>query len=187
MRYARQLYGLASLLVLLPLTSGCVTYGEAEARQAARQREDILLLQEDIRRLEGRLEGLEMQQESLRGELALLHDNQSRQVEEQTQSLRRTVQSLEKRMSGLEAARDKDKQEIIDRLSERIGQLMKKSGPARTRPATSGYGYEHVVQPGETLSEIAGAYGVTTRVIIEANQIENPDHLRVGQTLFIPD
>jgi LysM repeat protein len=44
-----------------------------------------------------------------------------------------------------------------------------------------------VVKPGETLSEIAKAYGVRISVITKSNNLKNPDDLRVGQTLFIPE
>jgi len=36
-------------------------------------------------------------------------------------------------------------------------------------------------------SRTAAAYGVTVRSIVEANDIPNPDRLRVGQKLFIPE
>ena len=54
-------------------------------------------------------------------------------------------------------------------------------------PAVSSTGIEHVVQPGETLSQIAAAYGVKMDVIARVNNISNPASIRVGQKLFIPD
>ncbi len=44
----------------------------------------------------------------------------------------------------------------------------------------------HVVQPGDTLSGIAQAYGVDTAAIMSANNIANGNQLRVGQKLTIP-
>lgn len=44
----------------------------------------------------------------------------------------------------------------------------------------------HVVQPGETLSSIARQYGVTYQAIMEANGMEDPSLLEVGQELVIP-
>lgn len=55
------------------------------------------------------------------------------------------------------------------------------------RPAPSGYGYEHKVQAGETLSEIARAYNVRINAIIDANNLTDPDQLKVGKLLFIPE
>ena len=61
---------------------------------------------------------------------------------------------------------------------------------ARIRESRSsgGYtqGYEHVVKSGETLSQIATQYGVTVQVIVDANELADPNALRVGQKLFIP-
>jgi len=47
-------------------------------------------------------------------------------------------------------------------------------------------GGTHVVQPGESLFIIAERYGVTVALIVEANQIENPDLIQAGQVLIIP-
>lgn len=47
-------------------------------------------------------------------------------------------------------------------------------------------GYEHVVRSGETLSVIARQYGVTIQAIVEANELADPNTLRLGQKLFIP-
>jgi LysM repeat protein len=44
----------------------------------------------------------------------------------------------------------------------------------------------HVVQPGETLSEIAIQYGVTPNEIVKANNLSNPRHIVSGQKLIIP-
>jgi LysM repeat protein len=48
-------------------------------------------------------------------------------------------------------------------------------------------GYEHVVKVGETLSQIAAAYKVKAQAIIDANNITNPNTVRPGQKLFIPE
>jgi uncharacterized membrane protein len=44
----------------------------------------------------------------------------------------------------------------------------------------------HIVQPGETLSSIARQYGVTSQAIMEANGLDDPNLLEVGQELIIP-
>jgi nucleoid-associated protein YgaU len=45
----------------------------------------------------------------------------------------------------------------------------------------------YVVQRGDQLKDIAARYGVSMRAIIQNNRIKDPDSLRVGQTLTIPD
>jgi LysM repeat protein len=51
------------------------------------------------------------------------------------------------------------------------------------QPAPGG---THIVQPGETLFSIGLLYGVPYLEIAAANDMENPDLLRVGQELIIP-
>ncbi len=46
--------------------------------------------------------------------------------------------------------------------------------------------FMYTVTRGDTLHSIANRYGVTVQQIIELNQIENPDMIRVGQQLMIP-
>lgn len=45
---------------------------------------------------------------------------------------------------------------------------------------------EYVVQPGETVSEIAEFFGVSARTILWANNLSSYGVIKVGQTLFIP-
>jgi len=44
----------------------------------------------------------------------------------------------------------------------------------------------HIVQAGETLIGIAQRYGVSQSVIMEVNNIQNPDQITAGQSLIIP-
>jgi LysM repeat protein len=44
----------------------------------------------------------------------------------------------------------------------------------------------YTVQAGDTLSEIAAEFGVTVDAIAEANDIEDPSLIRIGQVLVIP-
>ena len=44
----------------------------------------------------------------------------------------------------------------------------------------------HVVQRGETVTKIAKQYGVTVQQIVDANDLDNPSQISVGQELIIP-
>ena len=57
---------------------------------------------------------------------------------------------------------------------------------ATAAPAPGSTGIVHVVQAGETLIGIAQKYGVTVSVILQANQIEDANQIRVGDQLIIP-
>lgn len=44
----------------------------------------------------------------------------------------------------------------------------------------------HVVQPGNTLAAIAATYNTTTTALIDANELDAPETLVVGQALVVP-
>lgn len=78
------------------------------------------------------------------------------------------------------------------------GQKIELSGTTATQPtktstvaATSSAAVEksgqHVVQNGETLSEISAHYGVSLAALEQANGISNPDQIVAGQVLTIPN
>jgi LysM repeat protein len=52
--------------------------------------------------------------------------------------------------------------------------------------APSSQPYVHVVQPGESLSQIAEQYGVSSTDIMDANGITDPNLIAAGQELIIP-
>jgi soluble lytic murein transglycosylase-like protein len=45
----------------------------------------------------------------------------------------------------------------------------------------------YVVRPGDTLSAIAARHGTTVRALVDANRLSDPNLIRVGQLLRIPD
>jgi len=94
------------------------------------------------------------------------------------------VAGLEAKIRAIDAAREKDKQVILDTLAKELANL----GTSRaTRPAGAAEGgTEHVVARGETLSTIAKTYGVTADAVAKANGITNPNTIQVGQKLVIP-
>ena len=57
---------------------------------------------------------------------------------------------------------------------------------ASTSTAAAGEAVVHVVQPGESLNDIAENYGVSPAAIAQANNLANRNLLRVGQELTIP-
>jgi LysM repeat protein len=44
----------------------------------------------------------------------------------------------------------------------------------------------YVIGPGETLSEIASQFGLSTTKLIDLNDIQNPKRVRAGQKILVP-
>lgn len=172
-------------LLLAALGGGCITAEDPAARM--REREDFLLLQDRLNRAEGRLETLEMEYQRLTQAMDGMEAGRGEAGVQQRGVLTR-MDSLEQRLAALDAARERDRQAIVEQLSGRIADVMRSGSrpPVAAGGAGSGVGYEHTVQPGETLSAIASAYKVSVKAIIDTNNLKDPDHLRQGQQLFIP-
>jgi len=171
--------------ILAIFLSGCATY-EGGANSAVQDREDMLLLREDVNRCKSRLETMEIEQKQILNEIQQLRarDGDDSRIDE-----------LERRIAALDAARSSDRKEIVDQISANVSKMMrssaasKKAAPKTTSTAassSSATGYEHVVQDGETLSAIASAYKTKLSAIIEANDLKKPYVIRQGQKLFIP-
>lgn len=66
------------------------------------------------------------------------------------------------------------------------------TGAAASAPAASegstppAAGTEYVIQVGDSLSGVADRFGVPVAAIVEANNLDNPDFVFVGQRLIIP-
>ena len=164
-------------IVLLPavlLLAGCATMQtpqQARTAQAAQTQEQMIARENQLR-MSGRIESLEMEIGRLSQELDAMRGQ------------------FDMRCAAIEQKSEADKREMVSKITAELDRMIKQAAPApatQTATKTSGYGYEHIVRPGETLSTIAKAYNVTTKAIIDANKISNPNILSVGQKLFIPE
>jgi LysM repeat protein len=87
---------------------------------------------------------------------------------------------LEARIKAVDAARERDKQIILDTLAKELATL---TATRHGAPTPAG---EHIVQKGETLSAIAAKYNTTADALVRANNLNNPHAIQVGQKLIIP-
>jgi LysM repeat protein len=161
---------LFAVFIVTSLLNGCMTYQPSRTAQV-RQTEDQLIQQENQRRMAGRIETLELEISRISRELDALR------------------QTLDARVTNIESKSEEDKRQIIARLTAQLEKLMAKTPAPAPAPSGGGamQGYEHIVQQGDTLSTIAKAYNVTTKVLIDVNKLKNPDRLSIGQKLFIPE
>ena len=161
-------------------STGCTTVSSQRRRtQEMRERAEIENLKDNVAGMEARLNGIEDAQQAIYVQIESLQAA----VDRSESDHRRSIDSLQQTLKAAKVSRARDQQATIDTLSERMAGIMQSQSRGR---AISEEGYEHVVQSGETLSEIASAYNVRTSVIVEANDLSNPDSIRTGQTLFIP-
>src|SRR4030042_6209488 len=58
--------------------------------------------------------------------------------------------------------------------------------PPRVLPTLRSQTEEYIVQPGDNLAMIAQRYNLTVDLLVEANNIANPNYFEGGQLLVIP-
>jgi len=170
---------------------GCVTTQDAGPPAASQA--DVGYLRNEIHRLNARLEATDAELGRLQGELMSSQSTQpSMATLSQLQTVKDEVDDLQGQIRAVDTARAKDKKQIYDDLTKKISKMLKSSSSSsyssRSRPRSgSQSGIEHEVKAGQTLSQIASAYGVTTRILVEENGLKSADAIYAGQKLFIPE
>ncbi|MCX6996423.1 MAG: LysM domain-containing protein [Kiritimatiellaeota bacterium] len=198
-----------ALAVVFVALAGCATFTDAPVRQATQEREDFLLMQEQIRKVSGRMEGAELEAQQLRTDLDNLKAAQQRTTAAAAElpTLRAGLGDLDQRLRALETAREKDKQELVEILSRKMEQIMgggagaapgRKGGSGKKTPGYGGpsarpdngvgaaAGQTYEAKAGDTLSGIAATHGVKLRALLEANGLTDANRLRAGQKLNLP-
>lgn len=187
--YRKLYFALTVILGLSFINTGCVANKHEQQMRMQQQREDSLVMQEDLRRIRSRLESLEQDMMRLSQFVNESNADQAQAYQSQVQAMNTSLDDLQKQIRIVDANRERDKKEVVDALSSKIASMMRtqssRSSSRSSRPI-SGEGYEHVVEAGETLSAIAKAYSVRSDDIVRANNLKSADMLYVGQTLFIP-
>ncbi len=171
--------------LVMAVSGGCHAPHHARSAPDPRIQTDIGNLQQSVERLNKRMEVVQHEQERLLRELEQLR----RDSDKQSSDLRDMRSGMQIRFDEIDRERAADREFIIEEMTGRIGRHLTSVSSAGRTAAGAGpeRGRYHEVRAGETLSEIAVAYGVRLNVVLQANEIENPDRLQVGQRLFIPD
>jgi LysM repeat protein len=169
--------------LLCVLTSGCASLFTEQQQTAELQSYQISALKAEVSRLKEQVSAMDRAQQEIFQRLQTTSTGDQAELRD----LKASVSRLEQTVSTLEASRTQDRQEIANSVARRMADVMKSQPTGRTGSSTSESGYEHTVQAGQTLSEIAAAYKVSVSAIMKANNISKPEALRVGQKLFIPE
>jgi Skp family chaperone for outer membrane proteins len=185
----------ACAAILLLSQSGCnmLSPRQSEAdilreQQVLREREQRKFYEEQYRKSQQGMEDTQGELYRMQQELARLRKDLTEAQSSDAQKFDRRIGQLETAVRELEQRRKQDRDEIIDILSKRMAEVVQAQSAqaARQTSRSSGGGQEHIVGRGETLSAIAAAYEVSSQAIIQANNLSNPNSLRVGQKLIIP-
>lgn len=181
-----------ALLPAVLLLAGCETFYQ-DSRYADTSRQEAVRIEmarqqqlRDLDMLKAKAESVDLHLQQIDTRLDRLEGAPREAVTPaaETAALRREVELLR-------AERDSLKREVVDELSREMAKLLATQpaaaprGGSRTAPDRQS-GYEHKVQAGQTLSEIAAEYKVPVEKIKQANGLKD-DVIRVGQVLFVPD
>jgi len=151
---------------------------------AAQDNLTLGLLEEKLNKLRADVEDLQFRQqktekllESIQADVKELRRNSGAVSSDD-------LKTLEAKIAAVDAARQKDRQVIIDELAKQLAAI---GGGPKPVPTTSGGkdGKEYVVQKGDTLSTIARTHGTSVAALKKANNLASDD-LKVGQKLLIP-
>jgi nucleoid-associated protein YgaU len=161
----------------IAVSAFAVTGGQVAAQNVTEQR--LAIVDEKLDRLRAEVEALQFSQKKTQEQLDELRD--------QVNALRRgegtaNLDALQARIAAVDAAREKDKQVILDTLAKELAALG--AGKTAGRPPV-GDGKEHLVVSGDTLTKVAKQYGVTVAELRKTNNLSS-DALKVGQKLTIP-
>lgn len=174
----------------LLLTAGCETTSDIfnlpdrssppSSSVAAREAASIRRTEAKVAQIEAQLDELNRLTDRLDRRLDDL-ERRSHNPNELT-ALRRDLDALRQDMA-------RQRGEIVNDLAQKLAK-MQSARPQPPSPAPRSHaksGYEHIVEKGQTLSEIARGYGVSVDSILRANNLTRKSVIRVGQKLFIPD
>lgn len=190
------------LLTSCFLSNGCTTFDIARRDEVAQVRtsvsEELIGVKEDIRSLEGKAEELQRTIDNLSQSQSQQNKELNTTLKEwRTQTRKDTetkISDIRNKLKTLEKNQEQDKKELQKKLNIVLEEVTKENRELRRQieavrkgsayTGTEGY---YVVTEGDTLSGIASMFGVSVRTIMEANNITNPNTIRAGQKLIIPE
>ena len=177
-----------SASILLSL-SGCMTDDLANKQDVYMIRsqvsEQIIHVEDRLNALEGQADAIERQQESIKNRISGLENTLNNKLFSYQKDITDLKTDLGETKAVMSADVEKKMNIVIEevirenqKIAEKINSLQKEKYDL---------GQYHTVERGEMLSKIAVKYGVSVEEIIEANEMVDPDKLKVGQKLFIPE
>ncbi len=180
---------------------GCTSLNIARQEDVAQVRssvsEELIDVDDKINEVHGRIDELEQQLDRL----ARVQDQQASELGAVVKDTRAQLQNdsktrlaaLSSKLNKLENQQSRNRQELNKKLNvvleevtsenRELRQQIRTLSKSMAAPNDEGY---YVISKGDTLSGIAAMFGVTSQEIIEANGLSDPNKIRVGQKLYIP-
>ena len=187
---------MSNIAAVAVLAAGLHAYAQGDARAAYQQRQAV----QEVQRLSSQFDQMQNGMEALSSRMSRLESASA------TGDLRAEIGALRSELNELRRRQDSLRGEIVAEISKKMADLIAKSRPApppppaastrggrRSAPAAqqeaptgpTGNYFEHIVEPGETLSYIAKECNTTIQKIKQYSGLKS-DNLRVGQKLLIP-
>lgn len=181
-------------MICLLAVAGCADMLGQTNDSRVREQYEYQSLKNDFDSLKERLNVIEASQERLQAELIQIKSGQG---QDQT-GLQAKIAELDSLLRATEASRIKMRQDIIDDLSPKIAEILRNNArnsspnPTNNRAAKvqtgehNAGGGSHIVEAGQTLTQIAKQYNISLEALMKANDISDPNKVRQGQKLVIP-
>jgi len=176
-----------------------ISLGQTDAKfLLANLKQDLELINREVTGLRSEVEMLRRENAQLRVVVdQSIRSKREGQKSGQVLELQNRLQALELAFRQSERARgttqeeiNKKFQQIIEQMNRGFDQVTQSSSPSTQSPTFSNdypkNGFVHVVEKGETVSNIAQKYKSKVSWIINANQIADPTKVFVGRELFVP-
>lgn len=187
------------VMICAVLSSGCYTTNpkiDKIDRVRASLGQELQNIKNRLNNIEGDIETIQYhintmqssQKESLNELNATLNshkDNINEQVQNKLNNMQFKLDTLQNKIKTYKSETDKKYNIMIEEVSKEIKRLDSDINMLSNNIA--GYdGDVYVVQKGDTLSGIAHMYNISMQQLMDANNIQNPNTIRTGQKLKIP-
>ena len=168
-----------NMMIAACLVSSAVAFGQAK--------DDFMRQQAyaEMQRVTGQVDVLQSNLSELQTRVGRLEGGGD------SKGIRQEIDALKAAVADIRRQLQSQRGEIVKDLTGRISQMQKQQAAMAPKPVEKkekvvlGPHKEYTVQPGDTLSMISEAFGVSVAKIKEMNNLKN-DNLRVGQKLNLP-
>jgi len=147
----------------------------------------LAIIEEKLDRLRADVDAIQFNQQRLQEQVDTLQDEFLELRKVGSTLNKADFSTLEERLTEIDRARERDKKVILDQLAKELALIARNQKFDTVSNHSSSDRTEHVVQKGETLAMIAKEYGITVAAIVDVNGIPNPNEIKVGQILIIPE